>query len=296
MNNQFRYTKNNNTLSDEQRQFYEENGYILIKNNVPHALIDKLIDRFIDICEGKIKVPLPFILAKDRSLKSRGFKGQYLMNKIQDFLYDEEYFKYASLPSVVDVVESIIGPNIVAVHSMLINKPPDAHPKFSQHPLHQDQHYFPFRPANNIVGAWTAMEKVNEDNGCLFVIPGSHRRETLLKHEYPTGVKNCLYHGIFGLEKEPTLNLIMEKGDTVFFHPMLLHGSRENRTKGFRKAISVHYADTYCYFIDVEDTHQKNIVREVEYITKQDYITYWKMKSRHIRGNSGCFRNLPSHL
>lgn len=48
----------------------------------------------------------------------------------------------------------------------------------------QDLHYFPFRPADRIVAAWTAMERVNEDNGCLVVIPGTHKGK-LLPHDYP---------------------------------------------------------------------------------------------------------------
>jgi phytanoyl-CoA hydroxylase len=56
--------------------------------------------------------------------------------------------------------------------------------KTSRHPLHQDLYYFPFRPADRIVCSWTAMEKVNRENGCLVVLPGSHKGE-LLQHEYP---------------------------------------------------------------------------------------------------------------
>jgi phytanoyl-CoA hydroxylase len=66
----------------------------------------------------------------------------------------------------------------------LINKPPDPGTQSSRHPLHQDLYYFPFRPANRIVCAWTAMEKINRQNGCLVVLPGSHKGE-LERHEYP---------------------------------------------------------------------------------------------------------------
>lgn len=44
-------------------------------------------------------------------------------------------------------------------------------------------------------------------------------------------VKNKLYHGVFGFKNVPKINLPMEKGDTVFFHPILLHGSGPNLTK-----------------------------------------------------------------
>lgn len=56
--------------------------------------------------------------------------------------------------------------------------------KTSRHPMHQDLHYFPFRPADRIVCAWTAMEKVNRQNGCLVVLPGTHKG-TLQEHDYP---------------------------------------------------------------------------------------------------------------
>ena len=50
--------------------------------------------------------------------------------------------------------------------------------------MHQDLHYFPFRPADRIVCAWTAMEKVHRENGCLVAVPGTHKGE-LQEHGYP---------------------------------------------------------------------------------------------------------------
>jgi len=47
-----------------------------------------------------------------------------------------------------------------------------------------DLHYFPFRPANQIVCSWTAMEHAHRENGCLVVVPGSHTKP-LLPHGYP---------------------------------------------------------------------------------------------------------------
>ena len=85
---------------------------------------------------------------------------------------------------ITDYVECFTGPNIMAVHTMLINKPPDPGLKTSRHPLHQDLHYFPFRPADRIVCSWTAMEKVNRANGCLVVLPGTHHGD-LKQHDYP---------------------------------------------------------------------------------------------------------------
>ena len=48
----------------------------------------------------------------------------------------------------------------------------------------KDLHYFLHRPVNQIVAAWTAMEKIDKNNGCLFVLPGTHKGP-LYKHDYP---------------------------------------------------------------------------------------------------------------
>jgi ectoine hydroxylase-related dioxygenase (phytanoyl-CoA dioxygenase family) len=60
------------------------------------------------------------------------------------------------------------------------------------------------------------------------------------------------YHGIVKLGADPRrVHLEMDIGDTVFFHPLLIHGSGTNRTTGFRKSISSHFASSDCYYIDV---------------------------------------------
>lgn len=66
----------------------------------------------------------------------------------------------------------------------LLTAGPISGKKTSRHPLHQDLHYFPFRPSNKIVCAWTAMEHIDRNNGCLVVLPGTHKG-TLKPHDYP---------------------------------------------------------------------------------------------------------------
>ncbi|KAJ8965837.1 hypothetical protein NQ317_013632 [Molorchus minor] len=301
VNRSYNYIDEHSRLSEDQKLFYERNGYLLIKNNVNEELLNIVCKKFIDFCNGKTNINTLTVM-KDPSLKDTGVCGEYLINKVQDFVYDDVFWKYCSDKDVVSIVEGIIGPNITAVHSMFINKPPNADPGFSLHPLHQDLHYFPFRPENRIVASWTALERVDEKNGCLYVVPGSHQG-TLYRHEYPEGYKNSLYHGVQGFEHLPKEHVVMEKGDTVFFHPLILHGSGPNLTKGFRKAISCHYADSKnSYFIDVSGTTQENIAKELEAVarkklgTKVSHIDIWKAKSRLVKGLPGVFQGVSSHL
>lgn len=226
--------------------------------------------------------------------KSEFNPSEKVVTKVQDFQEDEELFRYCSLPQILKYVQCFTGPNIMAMHTMLINKPPDTGKKTSRHPLHQDLHYFPFRPSNNIVCAWTAMEHIDRNNGCLVVLPGTHKG-TLKPHDYPQweGGVNIMFHGIQDYdESHARVHLVMEKGDTVFFHPLLIHGSGQNKTQGFRKAISCHFADASCQYIDVKGTSQENIEKEMLQIAEKLYgikdsvsmKDLWRFRGRLVKG------------
>jgi len=283
------YTVPNGNFTIEQRQFYEDNGFLLIKNAVDLNVLDECAAHFKDLCEGRADKGT-MTMMKDVSLKDTNAKGEYLYYKVQDIVWDEIFSKFLTLPKLLDYIECFVGPNVSAMHTMLINKPPDSGKMTSIHPLHQDLHYFPFRPVDRIVAAWTAMEHVDEQNGCLVVIPGTHKGQ-LLQHDYPEweGGVNKAFHGIRGFDLVPTVKLVMEKGDTALFHPLLIHGSGPNMSKGFRKAISGHYSTTDYHHIDVRGTSQANIAAEIEEMAKRkglpiSFGELWDYRSRVVRG------------
>lgn len=243
------YTCDSGIFTPDQRDFYEKNGFVVIKSLVSPEKLDKYKDRFREICSKRVEVPYMTVMKDITIAKSEYTEGEKAITKIQDFCHDDELFEYCCLPEIIDYIKSVTGPNIMAMHTMLINKPPDSGSLTSRHPLHQDLYYFPFRPEQKIICAWTAMEKINRQNGCLVVVPGTHKGP-FLKHAYPNweGGVNKMYYGIqdFDFKNANLVHLEMEKGDTVFFHPLLIHGSGANRTNGFRKAISCHYAASEC--------------------------------------------------
>jgi phytanoyl-CoA hydroxylase len=285
-------------LSDAQKKQYEEQGFIVVKKLVPEADLKKWTTHFQNICDGKTKKTRSTIVMRDVAIakKAKEEKGEKVITKLQDWQDDDTFFDYCKHPAILPWVESIIGPNVKAVHTMLINKPPDVGLGSSRHPPHQDLWYFPFRPANKIVCAWTAMQKIDKVNGCLFVKPGTHKGE-LLKHEYPNdGIVNKAYHGVQGLSSEEEgkkmLNCEMEPGDTIFFHPLLIHGSGRNNSAGFRKAISCHYAASDCHYEDPHGTIQEDIAKEIEELKARKkkpitYVDYFRSKMRLVSGKEG---------
>ena len=169
-------------LTQDDLDFYDKNGFFVVKGLYDRVDLDGYRQRFQEICQAKQKPPFMTIMKDVASRKDE--KSEYTVNKIQDFQLDSVLSQYCSRPEVLDIVEALIGPDIMAMHTMLINKPPDTGNQTSRHPLHQDLWYFPFRPPDKIVCSWTAMEFVHRGNGCLVVLPGTHKGE-LLKHSYP---------------------------------------------------------------------------------------------------------------
>ena len=118
------YTVQNGILTDEQRDFYEKNGFLLIKNLISAEKLEEYKSRFQAICAQKLQIPGMTVMKDVAIAKSEFLEGEKAITKIQDFCYDDELFKYCRLPEISQYVRSFTGPNIMAIHTMLINKPP----------------------------------------------------------------------------------------------------------------------------------------------------------------------------
>ncbi|KAK2517762.1 Phyh [Columba guinea] len=219
---------------------------------------------FIRICKKEVNPPGAMIM-KDESLRFLYGQSEKAINKVQDFQEDEELFRYCTLPEVLRYVECFTGPNIMAMHTMLINKLPDS-------------------------------GKKNVDGGCLGCTSDVSKvgKRTLCSATFSClkGKTNKLFHGLLDEdEKNPKVHLVMEKGDTVFFHPLLIHGSGINKTTGFRKSISCHFASSECYYIDVKNTTQEHLEKELADMFEKRY----NMTSVELRKNKPT-QDLADHL
>jgi phytanoyl-CoA hydroxylase len=228
------------------RDEYFEQGYIVRRGLLPPDLIALLNRRFHEVADGEVdpaqnmQVVRNVEVAKGLVTPRTKAHGISKMNFIQA---DPVLRQYSSFGPLLDQVEELIGPDLISMNSMYLNKPPNVD---GRHPLHQDVIYFPFRPADRIVGVWTALEKTTRENGCLVMIPGSHKQE-ILDHDYPDWEhKNHLFVGVKDLDASGRVHLEMEPGDTAFFHSQIIHGSGFNRTQDLRRAIAVHFANAHC--------------------------------------------------
>ncbi len=233
-------------LSQDEIDRYFEDGYLVLRELIDAESLAVYNARFLDFVEGRepladdMKIMQDVMVVKGAVEPPSPVHG---VNKLLCLENDPTLFGFASHPRLVAALQSLLGDEIYSLSSNVFNKPPGVD---GRHPLHQDLRYFKVRPADRIVGVWTAMLPATREHGCLAVIPGSHKGD-LLPHENPDwDFVNFGFYGIDEVDVDARVHVEMAPGDTLLFHPLLIHGSGRNRSGDFRRAISVHYAAGDC--------------------------------------------------
>jgi len=148
----------------------------------------------------------------------------------------------ASLAFLLDerirrVLVELLGEEPTAVQTMIYFKPAGARGQA----LHQDQRYLQVSPGT-CVAAWLALDPTDRENGCLQVVPGSHRLDVLCPIRSDPS-RSFTTETVPLLPGMSVVDVAMEPGDVLFFHGNLIHGSEPNTTADrFRTMIVGHYA------------------------------------------------------
>ena len=142
-------------------------------------------------------------------------------------------------PAVVSALTEVIGPNVKAMQSMLFTK---GEGKPGQ-AWHQDEYFIPTRD-RSLTAAWIALDDATVENGCLWVLPGSHEPGVI----YPDREHNderfdCAIEAYnFPYDDDAAVPVEVSAGSVVVFNGYLLHRSLPNITKhGLRRALVNHY-------------------------------------------------------
>jgi hypothetical protein len=146
-------------------------------------------------------------------------------------------------PGILDAVEGVIGPNILAWGSSFFVK--EAHdPSFVS--WHQDSTYWGLDPAD-IVTAWVALSPSNRGNGAMRVIPGSHKLDQV-PHRDTFAPTNLLSRGqeiMVDVDPSQAVMLELEPGEISLHHVRLIHGSDANPSGERRIGFAIRYLPTH---------------------------------------------------
>lgn len=130
-------------------------------------------------------------------------------------------------PIVVDAVEDLLGPNLSLWGSVLFIKEPRSKGFVS---WHQDATYMGIEP-HEYITPWIALTPSNPENGCMRMIPGSHK-SPVRKHDDTFHEDNILTRGqaIEGVDESTAVDLVLRPGQMSLHHARVIHGSRPNRS------------------------------------------------------------------
>jgi ectoine hydroxylase-related dioxygenase (phytanoyl-CoA dioxygenase family) len=146
-------------------------------------------------------------------------------------------------PGILDAVESVIGPNILAWGSSFFVK--EAHdPSFVS--WHQDSTYWGLDPAD-IVTAWVALSESTRENGAMRVIPGSHKMDQV-PHRDTFAPTNLLSRGqeiAVEVDESRAVMLELQPGEISLHHVRLIHGSDPNPSGKRRIGFAIRYLPTH---------------------------------------------------
>ncbi len=143
---------------------------------------------------------------------------------------------FALDPACGAIVSDLIGPDVDVFQSMFIFKNAGA---WGQ-PWHQDSYYFRFDKGPQ-VGLWLAISAATTQNGCLSVIPGSHREDVQPHRPDRRPGANQGYTEIDGIDEQRAVPVEMAPGDLLVFHSHLMHKSVDNQSTDRRMAMVYHY-------------------------------------------------------
>ena len=231
-------------IRPEQIQRYVDEGYLVVPDLVAKRDLDRIASDASRFARGEYPTINPPSPPEDPDQQPEpSILAVHFPHWVSPVA--REMITHAGIVSVLQRITAAHLPHwdgrVKCMQSMLFAKPPG----LPGQAWHQDERYIATRD-RSLVGAWIAVDDANEENGCLRVIPGSHRTGYL----WPTRA-----HGrpdefdfsdeCYGFDESAEVPVEVEAGSVVFFNGYLLHRSLRNRSRSPRRALVNHYCNAW---------------------------------------------------
>tara|TARA_B100000949_G_C14202517_1_gene416617 strand:- start:71 stop:940 length:870 start_codon:yes stop_codon:yes gene_type:complete len=232
-------------LDQSQIDQYLEQGFFAAPGLISAADIATLNEDALRIARGGY--PCEKIEPLEDELSDTDVLGRYLCIH-QPHHISPVMREFMNHPGICKALSQIVGAHlrwwdgrVKCMQSMLFTKPPG----FQGNPWHQDEAAIPTRD-RSLTGAWIALDDTTVENGCLLVIPGSHQTG-YLHFRYPTEDLDEYDDTTEArdVDESAAVPVEVKAGTVVFFNGYLMHGSKKNRSDGFRRALVYHYCNAW---------------------------------------------------
>jgi len=222
------------SVTVEQYRHFRSEGYLIVRGLVSPDELAELLDHMDELSEDFLRIHM-------------------LHRRL------EIHERFMLHPGVVDVVAGLVGPDVLALQTMLFRKGPGSEGQG----YHQDSFHIITQP-DSLIGAWTALDRADEENGCVWITAGSQAEpvypdvdvskghggdlqladiEPIAGSDDPDEEVNELA-AVAARYPGREVPAVLEPGDVVFFGGHVLHRSHANRSATrTRRAFVAHYCN-----------------------------------------------------
>ena len=219
-------------LTDEQKQFFNDNGYVLVKGLITQAEAA----RYRDECHALATRLAELRGIEDPTWGSAGTRGVTQLRHCHDVQFQSGKLAQLMLDDRITscAADCIGSPNVQLHHSKMFIKPAE---KGSPFPMHQDAPYFP-HDNHSMIAAIIHFDAAPIEKGCVRVVPGSHK----------LGMLPHLGDGGWHLDPneysvETATPCPADAGDVLFFSYLTIHGSGINTSDEARTTLLIQMRD-----------------------------------------------------
>ncbi len=232
-------------LDDAQVQFFIENGYLVVPDLMEKEELQELKADLVVVARGGYACeniePVDANLSDQQILET--ILCIHQPHHISPVI--EKYVRHAKICGILSQITAAHLPfwdgSVKCMQSMYFVKPPN----FQGQAWHQDEVYIPTRD-RSLIGAWIAVDDATVENGCLYVVPGSHRTGYLYpQHAHENSDEFDFAPESYGFDESVEVPVEVEAGALVFFNGYLLHRSYKNRGDTYRRVLVNHYCNAW---------------------------------------------------
>lgn len=230
----------------DEADFYAAQGYLIVEDLLNGDELAELEADLIKLARGGYDAP--GIRAVRAGVSDAEALERILCIHMPHFV-SPVIRRFTTHPGVAQILGRIVGAHLQPGHwnggvkcmqSMFFAKPPG---KPGQ-AWHQDECFIPTRD-RSLCAAWIAIDDATLENGCLWVVPGSHLAGTLypLREHSQTDEFDPAPES-YGFDESNEIPVELRAGSVLFFNGYLLHRSRKNASGRYRRALVNHYMST----------------------------------------------------
>ncbi|MCZ6678984.1 MAG: phytanoyl-CoA dioxygenase family protein [Candidatus Poribacteria bacterium] len=244
-------------LPEEQVKRFWKDGFLIVENLLDENEVVRLREHAEWVASGEA----PHIPGQQLQVEPRVLQGKDQAETYGDSLrkmshlafYDETFEAHARNPKILDIIESLLGPDIKLYQDQLFMKPPRIG---SRQRYHQDMPLGFHIDPPDMVTCWAALSDSTIENGCVWMLPGTHQFGIIERSKWETYEQMSLESRL--PEEQP---VELKAGSCSFHHGLILHSSRPNLTEKRRRGYATHYVSAKCHYTASPEKNDAMLVR-----------------------------------